>query len=423
MTISAGGQHQKIFDSADKIFELSNANPIGVMVYNGMSFAEAPLPSLIRAFRDQSKKVHKVEDAAEQLLDFLNDFGKKSPRPVLDNNLLLLALPIIKKISNKVASKLQTKITEAKDLNIDFAKLLSDLLNDEIGFYEAIIADQGEAHFVGGGSIRFSASHTKLLKQVVDKEINYADEKQKKRIVSLIKNAMKKDSLSQNYTGIVVAGFGAKEIFPTLISFEIDGVLCDKLKYLKTNSIDVDREVDKGPKAKVLPFAQKEMAERFLFGLDKIIQDRIHQFCEETIPNIRQEMLNKLDLKNGDGRDILDQMGAEAEKAFLNGLKTEAFEKIRSLSQSAIEDMVEFMPKPEIAKMAEALVNLTSIKRRVSRGMETVGGPIDVALISQAEGFVWIKRKHYFPANLNARYFARVGSGMAGNEEARNEEN
>jgi hypothetical protein len=134
-------------------------------------------------------------------------------------------------------------------------------------------------------------------------------------------------------------------------------------------------------------------------------------------------MLNKLDLKNGDGRDILDQMGAEAEKAFLNGLKTDAFEQIRSLSQSAIEDMVEFMPKPEIAKMAEALVNLTSIKRRVSRGMETVGGPIDVALISQAEGFVWIKRKHYFPANLNARYFARVGSGMAGNEEARNEEN
>jgi hypothetical protein len=28
--------------------------------------------------------------------------------------------------------------------------------------------------------------------------------------------------------------------------------------------------------------------------------------------------------------------------------------------------MVEFMPKPELAKMAEALVNLTSIKRRVS---------------------------------------------------------
>ena len=69
--------------------------------------------------------------------------------------------------------------------------------------------------------------------------------------------------------------------------------------------------------------------------------------------------------------------------------------------------MVEFMPKPEMARMAEALVNLTSIKRRVSRGMETVGGPIDVAVISRSEGFVWVKRKHYFPAELNSRFFER----------------
>ena len=70
--------------------------------------------------------------------------------------------------------------------------------------------------------------------------------------------------------------------------------------------------------------------------------------------------------------------------------------------------MVEFMPKPELAKMAEALIDLTSIKRKVSRGFETVGGPVDVAVLSKAEGFVWVKRKHYFPAELNARYFARL---------------
>jgi hypothetical protein len=92
----------------------------------------------------------------------------------------------------------------------------------------------------------------------------------------------------------------------------------------------------------------------------------------------------------------------------MKGLKKSAFEEIRSKSRAEIQDMVEFMPKPELATMAEALINLTSIKRRVSRGMETVGGPIDVAVISQSEGFVWVKRKHYFPAELNSRYFARV---------------
>lgn len=73
--------------------------------------------------------------------------------------------------------------------------------------------------------------------------------------------------------------------------------------------------------------------------------------------------------------------------------------------------MVEFMPKSELSTMAEALVNLTSIKCRVSRGMETVGGPIDVAVISCTDGFIWVKRKHYFDAQLNRRYIARVNRG------------
>ncbi len=59
------------------------------------------------------------------------------------------------------------------------------------------------------------------------------------------------------------------------------------------------------------------------------------------------------------------------------------------------------------AAMAEALVNLTALKRRVSREAETVGGPIDVAVVSKGDGFIWIKRKHYFDPALNSGYFRR----------------
>lgn len=54
--------------------------------------------------------------------------------------------------------------------------------------------------------------------------------------------------------------------------------------------------------------------------------------------------------------------------------------------------------------MAEALVNLTSFKRHVSKESETVGGPTDVAIISKTDGFIWIKRKHYFDGNLNRHF-------------------
>ena len=38
---------------------------------------------------------------------------------------------------------------------------------------------------------------------------------------------------------------------------------------------------------------------------------------------------------------------------------------------------------------------------------ETVGGPVDVAVISKGDGFIWIRRKHYFDPALNTRYFDR----------------
>ena len=72
-----------------------------------------------------------------------------------------------------------------------------------------------------------------------------------------------------------------------------------------------------------------------------------------------------------------------------------------------IMEVVSLLPKPELARMAETLVNLTSLKRKWSTEQETVGGPIDVALISKGDGFIWIKRKHYFSPELNPYFFKK----------------
>jgi hypothetical protein len=65
------------------------------------------------------------------------------------------------------------------------------------------------------------------------------------------------------------------------------------------------------------------------------------------------------------------------------------------------------MPKAELAQMTESLVSLTSMKRRVSLESESVGGPVDVAIITKSEGFIWIRRKHYFEEQLNPAFMRR----------------
>ena len=87
------------------------------------------------------------------------------------------------------------------------------------------------------------------------------------------------------------------------------------------------------------------------------------------------------------------------------------------IDNNTVSDIVETtksLPKDELAAMAETLVNLTSFKKRVSGEEETVGGPIDVAVISKGDGFVWIKRKHYFDSKYNPHFMENYFRGEQG---------
>ena len=55
---------------------------------------------------------------------------------------------------------------------------------------------------------------------------------------------------------------------------------------------------------------------------------------------------------------------------------------------------IQALPEMDLANTAEALVNLNSFQQQVSLEIETVGGDIDVALLTP-EGFTWVKHpKH-----------------------------
>lgn len=66
---------------------------------------------------------------------------------------------------------------------------------------------------------------------------------------------------------------------------------------------------------------------------------------------------------------------------------------------------VSHLSKEDLAEMAESLIYLTYLKRRITNAEESVGGPVDVAIISKGDGFIWIKRKHYFKPELNQFFF------------------
>lgn len=408
VTISVGENQQKVYDSEDKLFELSRQDAIGIMINNNMHFMETPLPVLIKRYRAKCGRFDKVEDAALDFLTYLQSFGSTSSEKIALRSLRAAIEPVLIEVRKRSERKFLERLSSDNPEGVGtdglewFRTLRGRVLSDQISAMHRAIERLSETESIGEQS--GNGLIDQVLEGLIKDHFPESDDSHLELFAQLTHLVLKRRVLLSAHTGVIVAGYGRDEIFPTLISFEIFGSVGGQLRFFRTNHVDIDRE---GTRAKVIPFAQKEMVDRFLYGLDDDIQRRISDFCRQSIPRIRELTIAQLDMPEDELRGIESDMKA-AEEAFLDALREETFDTIRQQSEEAIEDMVEFMPKSEMGKMAEALVNLTSIKRRVSRGVETVGGPIDVAVISQADGFVWVQRKHYFPQELNSRFFDRM---------------
>lgn len=216
---------------------------------------------------------------------------------------------------------------------------------------------------------------------------------------------------SPNMSGLVIAGFGRTEKLPALTGFALDGFVGAHLKFQN----NADAAIKAQNRAVIIPFAQKDMVVRFMEGIDSKYRGFLEKSFSDLIVDTATAVLEKY---HDPGIDL------DAAKADVAKLSTDAFQHFKEEAisyrmdkfSSPIIDMVSSLPKEELASMAEALVNLTSLKRRISRDRETVGGPVDVAVISKGDGFIWVKRKHYFDPKLNQHFAANYFRDMGEND-------
>ena len=274
VTISSGSSSHKVFDSADELFELSCSQPIGVMIYNGMQFSGVPLQDLIKDFRSQNQNFSTVVEAANQLLRFLNEEGLHAPKHERDQQVISIAAPYILKISGILDRAVKDKLTDfdiEKDASFDdfVRKTCGEILTP---LETAADREDNASFYALNGDPSLSNEESQIIDQLAAKDPGLLDDATIQRLATLVKRLILKSPLSPNRTGLIVAGFGRDERFPSLVSFEFDGIIAGGLKFNKTSECDIDRG---GPLAYIRPFAQKDMVERFLYGIDEKIGDYI----------------------------------------------------------------------------------------------------------------------------------------------------
>jgi hypothetical protein len=210
---------------------------------------------------------------------------------------------------------------------------------------------------------------------------------------------------AEGASGVVIAGFGRDELLPSMEWFQIEGFVNGKLRYYIEESLDMSRQTDP---AVIRPFAQQEMVKRFISGVDPSYSHFVDQAVERSLSSFVVSIVN---IVAGGDQAIRDRLTKVLDSAKIVETTKQtlqaACERYQESEYSTpILRMVQFLPKDELGNMAESLVNLTALKRKVSPEHPSVGGPIDVAIISKGDGFVWHKRKHYFEPHLNPHFFS-----------------
>lgn len=400
----------KIYQSAEKLFQLSEVDPVAVMIYGSAVLLDVPWETIIKRFRAKHGRESRptLRDHADTLMGFLRsnrEFfpAEREKRELLRITRIYLHLVILKELQDRLKREISHAgpITEPQIITC-----LEQVMDESEAKLAKLPRDPD-----------FPADFDETVKKECRREFDEAIDAtfERLRFSTAIRDRLVRLSLSfflrgrlQGSSGLVVAGFGDAEVFPSLANEQLDTILLGHVKAPKRQIV----AVNDGGGSCVIPFAQTEMVETFMEGIDPSLREYVSTSLESAFDRLPQVIMETL---GGSQTSLSDNVKAaltDSMKDMLGGLiKTwKSFQDERHVRP--IMSAVGVLPKDELASMAEALVNLTVLRRRTSTDQETVGGPIDVAVVTKGDGFVWIKRKHYFDAKLNPRYVSKfLGRG------------
>lgn len=408
VTITGGGK-VKIFDTADKLFELSAQHPAAVMFNGNMDCLGVPWEILVKDFRTAQGDNNRPTIArwTDEFLEYVQGHGLVSEH---------LTGGYIENVAGKEIAAVQSRVRYKLDEYVfrrggdirkfDLRRVLLETIEERQEFLGEFPVATSLSDMMSKQKVH-DAYFEKIYSEI-EKRFK-GDTLSDEEVAGLVNNvieALLRAIPSDFAAGIIVAGYGADEMFPSLCSVEIDGRVAGRLKITEIEHKTIKDSSDNG---QVVYFAQTEVIERLLKGVDPVFVEKTTEFIRRAVMQVaetietalRKKKMTKSEIESRKTlvRDVADTVAKEFE--------SDTVEKLRSSFSQQFDDMVAMMPKQELIELAEALVSITAVEHKASSDEGTVGGPIDVAFITKHEGFVWIKRKHYFEASRNPRYFWR----------------
>jgi len=405
VTYSNGSGEKRYSKGGNKIFQLSHHQPIGVMIYDSGSILGVPWELVIKEFRhnlaeaafdtvagyarsfvDYLKNNTRFFPLAERDEYFLSAVKAKTIRVLLD---LMAQAPVVKDGGASVADRSQAWADfYAKRKESLFAKsLLSDLDADT------------ESTYIANAVAGLTDTVTQVSKNLeAEGKLFVNDFMNFDQWIEIAALEFIRDYDAYNsQTGIVFCGYGTSQIFPEVFEINVAGFVGPHVIFKEGANTEISRERE----SSIHQFATTSMVDVFTQGYGFEIWSAVGSAFQEHSRALAESLL----ADSGASAKISDldaRLAAAAEK-----FRDQWTDQLFNSNYGNLRRNIGTLPVDEMVHLAETMIVLESLKEKVTSPSQSVGGPVDVAVITRNEGLVWVKRKHYFDAKNNPRFVMR----------------
>lgn len=397
-----GQQERRYFKGANKLFELSRSEPVGLMIYGSAGLQGVPWELAIKAFREASgAETHdQLSGYAEHFFDFVEHHDKLFTTDQKLKSLVTLVGAASWRLQAKVIDQLGENPPENAPLDTFQQAMQQAVQSVEDMNLNPLLTEADVASAVATLSESFNqsvAEHLHIFNHKNDRAHLIPDFT--KALVTL---AVKQFCEYADTTGIVIAGYGKDDFYPVLEVFECYGFLGDRLIYGRKDNDS--QKMDSNAPAIIQPFATTSMIDTFRFGVAPDAFGAVFESSAISLSDFAKVIMQECGKANEINDEKLAVLVENARQAHTDVW----FQETRNHHFTPLSNVIHSLPIPDMAGLAKSLIELESLKERVTKPSESVSGPIDVAVISKFDGFVWIDRKHYFKPEFNPRFMKRL---------------
>ena len=401
------GRNEKVTKNGNKMIRLSNVVPICVMLTGNGSFLRTQWDIIIRHYRQ-----HRGDIKHETVEACMHDFF----RYIADNNLFVdqefvlhrtkMELSyLFKSIDGNINENIKKRdedgcLTSPRSYQRAFVKLLNQ--------YSKSWLKNGVCPQFTDYALEKFDEYTKNIfveffeENCYNEDVFFQFGRIPQEVLTslheplartlLIRLTTRRDD-DEDRANLIFSGYGDKQDYPSLVSTIVCEGFDNRVNYHVQPS-DIIYISDKRPVA-ICPFAQADVINSILTGSHRnfirqvadVVNNSFDSWNNFFFDSIEDDDIDFIEFREKLEEVKTDDLLHDFYKQMNRNQDTSRHQWVKALENYDLQSM---------AALAESLIDLTGFHRILTFQQEGVGGPVDVAVISKSDGYVWLNRKSWY---------------------------